>query len=182
MTCCPLAAIVIQTADGFTETRSSGAALAAVHLHYVGNYVHATDTSLAIVAAVVWRQLELCWSLLSASIPNFKSFMKSFNSGFGLDMDLATSAKGSRDRNTSYELHSMGANGSKANASKNRDVTSFTDNLRPGVGHHSATIQHVRANGRRLGKASSIESGGSREMIIRKDVAWNVDYEARTSE
>ncbi len=166
----------------FTDTRSSDVGLAAVHLHYIGNYVHATDTSLAIVAAVVWQQLELCWSLLSASIPNVKSFMKSFNSGFGLDIDLATYAQGSRDYNTSYQLNSMRANGLKANASENRDMTSFVDNLRPDVGYHSATIQRVRANEEGLGKASSIESGESREMIIRKDVAWNVDYEARAPE
>jgi FAD synthase len=82
---------------------------------------------------------------------------------------MTTYAHGSHDYGNSYQLQSIKADVSQAKGT----ATSFSDNLRPDFGHHSVTVQHVNENKERK-KASSIESGGSREMIIRKDVAqWS---------
>jgi len=41
----------------------------------------------------VCQQIELSWSLISATIPSLKSFVKSFNSGFGLTIDPKNTAR-----------------------------------------------------------------------------------------
>jgi len=62
--------------------------IAAVHLHYVSAYSNAANASRVIISALVVQQCELLWSLLSATIPTLKAFMRTFNSGFGMEVDL----------------------------------------------------------------------------------------------
>lgn len=161
----------------------SVAAFAALHLHYVGSYVNVSNTSLAIVPAVVWQQIELCWSLMSASIPNLKSFMRSFSTGLGMEGDLTTHAydlyhKGaSKDASQGHQLQSLRSRSS----AKGDQLTqrSTGDHFRPNFGQHSATVEQGNRASRRPRDASSIASGGSQDMIIQKDVTYNVRYEAQ---
>ncbi|KAF2026158.1 hypothetical protein EK21DRAFT_12166, partial [Setomelanomma holmii] len=61
---------------------------AALNLQYISRYVDSDNVSYHIIPALVCQQYELFWSLLSATIPTLKSFMRSFNSGFGMEIDL----------------------------------------------------------------------------------------------
>ena len=155
------------------------AVFAGLHLHYVGNYVHATHIGFAIVPALVWQQIELCWSLLSASIPNLKSFLKTFNSGFGLDADYNTDGYGMRAYSDAYQMESLK---SKGNApQKGGDLTQREfeyKNFRPDFAECSTTVQHENGNANRGQRdASSITSTGSQSQIIRKDIQYNIRYE-----
>lgn len=163
------------------------AALAVVHLHYVAKYVDAPRTSFSIIPALVWQQIELCWALLTASIPNLKAFMKSFNSGFGLE-NTATDGYGlgyggathGSQVSEGYQLGSVKNHEpvpKLAHVSQQESVNRpFADNLRPDFVDYSTTIEHENANKERS-EARSIESGGSQDMIIRKDVQYDVRYE-----
>lgn len=117
--------------------------------------------------------MELCWSLIAATIPNLKAFVKSFSSGFGLTIDLdANTRYGSRGYGAAgYELGSVRkttATQERSNGSRNATVTDVED--------QGAVMRHKKenSNARNEGSGNSI---GSEDHIIRKDVQWSVEYE-----
>ncbi|KAK3724050.1 hypothetical protein LTR37_001172 [Vermiconidia calcicola] len=58
----------------------------AIHAKYVAAYVHTSTTThkgLAVVGALVWQQLSLSYSFLSALLIALKSFIQSFDTGYG---------------------------------------------------------------------------------------------------
>ena len=153
------------------DSSISVAALAILHVHLVGNYIHSKNPSLAIVPALVCQQVELCWSLISATIPNLKPFVKSFSSGFGLTIDLdATTRYGSRTYGgASYELDSVSKG--KALASQNSTNPTNTD-----LENQSGAMQLEQGKSKKRADGS-IESMGSQACIIRKDVQWKIQYD-----
>jgi hypothetical protein len=158
-----------------TESSARVAAIAILHLHFVGNYVHSETPSLSIVGVLVCQQVELCWSLISATIPNLKSFVKSFSSGFGLTIDLDASAAryGSRSYGKAgYELGTV-----RKATSQGLHGGSHIATI-PDLEHQSTAIQHEEENGHAR-KGGSSTSMGSEDHIIRKDVQWKVEYEER---
>ena len=158
---------------------SSLTAFAVLHLHFVGDYVHAVDTSLAMVPALAWQQIELCWSLISASIPNLKSFMKSFSTGLGMEGDLTTRGNDLHyNKSGSQHGHPLQSLRNRSVAKGGPTTQSATDNFRPDFGEYSATVERGNAN-KEPRDASSFTSGGSQDMIIQKDVKYNVQYEAQ---
>ena len=113
-------------------------------------------------------------------IPNLKSFMKSFSSGFGVDMDVSNYGTGH-----SYRLESLkGEQGEQKNQSINRSANrsnsaqpppSLHGPLRPDYGEHIATVQPMGGARKRLG--DNVSEDGSQEMIIVKNLQYNVSYE-----
>jgi hypothetical protein len=45
---------------------------------------------MAFTTVVIFAEAQLCWSLISATIPNLKNFIKSFNTGFGHESGFST--------------------------------------------------------------------------------------------
>jgi hypothetical protein len=87
---------------------------AAAHLHYVSVYTKSSNIPMAIVPALLYQQCELFWSLLAATIPTLKAFMRSFNSGFGMEMSLdgygygyGSGSTARKHRNGSVPLQSL---------------------------------------------------------------------------
>lgn len=121
------------------------------------------------------QQVQLCWSLISATIPNLKSFVKSFSSGFGIQLDpTLTQSYGSGRYGHSangYELGSVNGKNGTQSRSANR---SYND-----IEGHTALPQHM-TNVTKVTSArdqESIDSTGSQDHIIRKDVQWRIHYE-----
>ena len=156
-----------------TDSPLSVAVLAIVRVYLVGKYVHSATPGLDIVPVLVCQQAELCWSLISATIPALKSFVKSFNSGFGLtlDPDIAT-RYGSRGCSASggFELRSVGKGKSILSSKGSRNAT-----LKGGEDRITDVLHRKeKGNGRDV---DSIKSMSSRDRIIRKDVQWEIHYE-----
>ena len=150
--------------------------LSVLHLHYVANYTNSDNPGVAIAPVIVLQQVELCWSLMSATIPNLQSFVKSFSSGFGIQLDpsltQAYGSGGQSTRNTNgYELGSVRGNGTVKTRSGGRsyveveETPSLPSNPLPDS-KLTTTREH-----------DSIDSGGSQDHIIRKEVQWDVHYE-----
>ena len=156
-----------------TDSPPSVAALAILRIYLVGRYVHSATPGLDIVPVLVCQQVELCWSLISATIPALKSFVKSFNSGFGLTFDPdATTRYGSRGYGASggYELRSVGKGKSMLSSKGSRNAT-----MNDGEDRITDVLHRKeKGNGRDVG---SIKSMGSQDHIIRKDMQWEVHYE-----
>lgn len=151
---------------------------AATHLHYVSNYAESTNVSQAMIPALVYQQFELFWSLLAATIPTLKAFMRSFNSGFGMEIDIDGYGSGYGSRgyyNGSFPLeslqHTTAPNGNVISkpgtrASQKSNANSRTGGPRGGAGSSRSEIQAV----------ASVASDGSQELIIQKEVQWSVHH------
>lgn len=163
-------------------------ALAILRLHYVKNATTAGNPGTAQEPIMVLQQAYLCWSIISATLPNLKAFVRSFGSGFGIgiDMETYTNAYGSKQK--SYEMKQMSA--TQGHGSTGRSIT-LTE--RDGTEHAypKSSVSAQQRHGQPLPKSSpgqspedptfrevdSIESTGSDAQIIRKDVSWTVRHE-----
>ncbi|KAH7383932.1 hypothetical protein BKA66DRAFT_570121 [Pyrenochaeta sp. MPI-SDFR-AT-0127] len=175
-------------------------AFAAMHLHYVSQYANSTNVSKAIIPALVCQQFELLWSLLSATVPTLKAFMKSFNSGFGMEMDSPYGYKSRHGNNGSYPLasiqRSIKANGASVHdeeedlqqgklkevgvtGSRNRPARSVRSTRAADMSDPSDSDTIFYQAGHHEARGSSVTSDGSQEMIIKREVKWTVSYEDR---
>jgi hypothetical protein len=143
-------------------------------LHYVRliSYVNAAEPLYSITDALVYQQAMLLWSLVAATIPNLKAFMKSFSLDFGL------SPFGKSQKSSDYPLHNLtiGSERTRGWRRTNDETTRDDDRgsggissgLRPDPHQHNTTVVHP------AGDAASVESHGSQDLIIRKVVDWHV--------
>jgi len=161
-------------------------AIIAVHLHYVSKYSNTTNTSNAIISALVLQQCELLWSLTSATIPTLKKFMQTFNSGFGLEIDLDDSYghRYSPDDDKTYILRSRQRGEGLvlptdpgSDAQNRRETTMSNETTQP---------QKIRDHGEFLvtsetssNSQSGYTSHSSRDMIIKREVGWRISFEDR---
>lgn len=168
------------TSDRLTIIVRSVVLLAILHAVYINRQEHSRHPSLAVVPSIIIAEAELCWSLLSATIPNLKSFMKSFNTGFGHDFGLDTmtgsglyasgpcsrhTGGGGSGRNDDIQLQGLRKSGTAATSTRD-----FIQGMHPQGKAYEAEIM-----GNQPQETSSVSSGKSQEMIIRKDVQVTVD-------
>ena len=161
-------------------------ALSILHLHYIPPILHhslSNSTSFVVIPALLIQQVQLCWSLLSATIPNLRSFMKSFHSGFGMDMGVGTLGtsytpgsygNGSRGRAMGIRLNSL-TQDEQTPPQGSRTKAGFEHSLRPDAVERSTVISRNGKGDVQL-EDLSLRSGGSQELIIRRDVEWSVSY------
>lgn len=120
------------------------------------------------VPALVLAESELCWSLISATIPNLKAFMNIFNTGFGLN-DIISSARGTVVNSSGSRLDGMEGNNAihmRRIRSKHIHGSSFANALRPDRGDFAVEVSRDHGSN----DANSVGSDGSQEMIIHKTV------------
>ena len=183
-------------------------ALAALRLYYVDQYAKSGNAGLAQTPIQVLQQVYMAWTIISATIPNLKAFVRSFGSGFGIgiDMETYTAAYGSKNsaRQRSYEMRSVNNQGSQRGAMNSRhatvtgsgaggsmnrsriedesDIVAPIRKVRTGEAvMHNHTTPRSRQGDKvgDFGDEVSIESVGSDKRIIRKDIQWHVGYEPR---
>ncbi|KAF2772120.1 hypothetical protein EJ03DRAFT_267180 [Teratosphaeria nubilosa] len=77
-------------------------ALAIAHAVYVDRFQATDRPGMALTPVIIFAEAELCWSLISATIPNLKNFMKSFNTGFGHDFAFSTMEGSGQRRGSQY--------------------------------------------------------------------------------
>jgi hypothetical protein len=135
------------------------AALAIAHAVYSARTSTTLRPGLAFVPALALAEAELCWSLISATIPNLKSFMQSFNTGFGHnDFGFTSNPTMSTSRRHPGDDIPL------------RSLPSHKDEFRPDCVAYDAEVVRGRDD-------RSIESGNSQELIIRKTVEHEVTFE-----
>lgn len=180
--------------------------LAIVRVHLLSASAASTEPLFAATDVVSLNQIILCWSIISANIPNLKQFLKSFFTGLGypLTLDEATSAgRNGTSRGNSYALHSMRRTDSRSGGAS-ATTTRITAEGRgggpdrddePRVGHgdialrpagheHKARVLLHRKDlsvGHGSNRSASDNGGhsrtGSQEMIIRREIEWHVTHE-----
>ncbi|KAK4954574.1 hypothetical protein LTR10_008007 [Elasticomyces elasticus] len=157
-------------------------ATAVVHAIYVNRFASSQHPSMTLVPVIIAAECELSWSILSATIPNLKNFMRSFNTGFGHEFGLTTMNAGSGYGKSSRDPHPNSHTGrgiqlsrisrrdKHGGASGRDDFQVMNEDLNPeGVAYGvDVGTGHARDN-------ASVGSGKSQEMIIRKDVVMTVE-------
>lgn len=140
-------------------------ALSGLHLSYMAHARASDEPLLAVVSPLVVEQAMLTWSLVSATIPNMKRFMRSFDMDFGIGVPRSDSSTDHPEPRNSYPLQDI----------KKRDPSYLA--LRPDNVQYeaSAEAQDVGV----IDGGSSLSKSGSQEMIIRKDVQWEVYSDER---
>lgn len=168
-------------------------AFSVAHLSLFGQYTRSTSPLFEISGSLLLQQVMLTYSLISATIPNLKSFMKSFSTGLGvsfgfMDKDVYVSSeayalqplttRSRRRRNKSPEGLPSGNIHDRIDGS----VGEQQPRLRPGSLQHEVVIHHS-PDGTSDHRSSATDDGrgisrcGSRDMIIKKEVQWNVYHE-----
>lgn len=140
----------------------------------MSKYTGAVNPGLALVTPLVLQQVQLCWSIISATVPNLKSFVKSFSSGFGIQLDPESTrsyGSGRYGRSNGYELGSVDGNGTSKSRSAQLSYNEIE--TKPAVPHQRDTVTPTTRD------QESIDSSGSQDHIIRKDVRWDVHYETK---
>lgn len=160
----------------------------AFHLASMKEYQFSTEPQFAVTTALLYQQVMVAWSLISATIPNLGSFIKSFSMGLGVPMGLERTGTGSHEV---YALQTIGGSdvGGRPRETRNpaskRDVYSDGEDegndhatLRPDRAQYRANIVHSDRGNYTMGRRCPSRSG-SRELIIRKEVEWDVSHEMR---
>lgn len=149
-------------------------ALSALHLSYMAHLAASDEPLLAVVSPLVVQQAMLTWSLVSATIPNMKRFMKSFDMDFGMGVprsdgiqistDSPAPCAAARPPSSSYPLQTR---------KNQRDSSRLA--LRPDSVQYKASAEAQDVG--LADEGSSLSKTGSQEMIIRKDVQWKVSVQ-----
>lgn len=162
-----------------------------LHLHYLHLQMLSANPTLAGAYTVVCAQLELGYGLMASSVPCLKPFMSAFEGPF------RPPQKSSNPHSTDYPFNTYGSVHSKQlrSASDHRIGGSAVvglssadeQNFRPDGGMYQATVSHrdqgPEEGARGGGERASIDSGDSRQLIIKKDmvikkeVKWSVERE-----
>ncbi|RGP62946.1 hypothetical protein FSPOR_8930 [Fusarium sporotrichioides] len=155
--------------------------LAAVYVACANKFPLAGEPQFAVTKTLIWQQIMVSWSLLSATSPNLKSFMSSFNIGWGFPVAFNES---NSDPSDSMVLQELGKISCPAIATSTlSSVASGSSsgrpcNWRPDLIAHQATITH-ESDRTSLDDITEedISRTGSHDMIINKEVTWKVTYE-----
>ncbi|KAH6883563.1 hypothetical protein B0T10DRAFT_411010 [Thelonectria olida] len=168
-------------------------ALSAIHLAYFGKYPGSAEPQFAVTNSLLVQQAMIAWSLVSATVPNLRNFLKSFSIGMGFPLASNLTTYGS---STVYALQSLQNHRPKATssaaaatavASTSVSVHNHSESEPRGGPHNwrldqvsnqtTAAHYHGSNNLEDLSEEAGDSRTGSQDMIIKKEVAWNVTYE-----
>lgn len=149
-----------------------------------------TDPLLFEAPFIAWSQSEMNYSLISATIPSFQSFLKNMNTQFGgigpneKSAYANNSATDSRIRKGSAATFEMGKVRSVNRKSTIPEIDESNDFGAVGSRRGSAGIAEGRPSAGTAGgldtvneEVASLHSNESGRMMIRKDVTWTVGHE-----
>ncbi|KAI0018941.1 hypothetical protein F4780DRAFT_477633 [Xylariomycetidae sp. FL0641] len=165
-----------------------------LHLRYFKRYSHSSQPQFAVTDALILQQVMVTWSLISATIPNLTSFLRSFSMSMSFPQGWgASNSNGDTTKNSgshSYPLQTLkrrklSENKNTRNTKPPRDVDRDDDSqdndevfLRPDFAQNSTTIGHESRSDEAADDTCSIGERNSQEMIITKETRWDVHYEA----
>lgn len=140
-------------------------ALAVVHLHSVYTFQDSRMPSLAASENLFWLQTMVTWSLVSATVPNLRGLLKSFDTQFGMGMPRVQSGRGQND---AYPLVTIGGSSSRSKKAgtivsprighTSRDTSGYEDHRRESSQQPSITQPTV--NEEHSSSASIMEGDG----------------------
>jgi len=139
-----------------------------LHVHYLLAFTRTDNKGVAITMPVIFRQAELLFSLFSAAIPALNQYLRKFSTQ-GTPGSYSVYGDGG-----GYGLKSLTRTTKKSHfdsmASRDGFVSERHGNYKATVEHQGRDENDSSADGISLGRHNSDE------MIIRKDVVYDVTY------
>jgi hypothetical protein len=140
------------------------------------------DPTFREVLFVVWTQVELHLSIISATIPVLRPVVNNLNTSYS-SLGPMVSSTGYGSSNGAYKLSTLqpqtSVTGRFNAASKTSKVLGQTPNTDTGTSAFACKDNQVMTTKRRASlETGSIESHGSEQMIIRKQISWKVERDA----
>lgn len=148
-----------------------------LHLAYLQSYPTSDEPQFVITRGLILQQVMLALSLISATIPNLKAFMKSFYWGLGFaDLERGT-ISASFDM---YELQTIGRRSTREQVTKRATATSSNGGgilphsramLRPDRNQQDVSISHSLAEDMSMPMIDGPirDKTGSRKMVMKTD-------------
>ena len=168
-------ALVFAASASVAPLTSCSSIIAAIvlRLHYLDTDTLYRNPTLSGVFFIIWTIVEVDFSIISGNIACLKPFMAAFNTSYGGVEEI--NALSRLDRTGQSGLSSVGSmrfgKGSKvrkaAAAPKEPPKISEPQPRTEALGN-DAEVTHE--------DAESVGSHGSRQMIIQKEITWNVEY------
>lgn len=172
-------------------------ALSAVQLSYLVKYPSAPEPQFAIIDTLLLQQAIVSWSLISATVPNLKNFLKSFSIGMGFPLaydDTMTGSGGAYAMRSFANSRKGTTSASAAAAGGAGVVTTAISARRPSDGEMHGQTQnwpadrvssqttdthpYGRSSRENVDEDASSRTG-SQDMIINKEIVWKITYEDR---
>lgn len=146
--------------------------LSILHLKYMREYTQAAEPLFAVTDPLLCQQAMLTWSLISATIPNVKGFMKVFSFAMGMGALDERLSHQTPERIALQTLRGRQTTNEHASASHRESPV-----LRADLAQHITTIA---SSGRATADDDySMRRNDSQEMIIKKEVQIRVSHENR---
>ncbi|KAJ4022892.1 hypothetical protein NW752_003347 [Fusarium irregulare] len=150
--------------------------LTAVHVRAL-DFPSTDEPQFDITKALMTQQIMVAWSLISATMPNLKNFMKSFRFNIGMNFGVDMSAPSTPE---SIALQTFG--GSTPNSPSPAGTVSSNGRpyrWRPDIISHRTTVTRGsdRSSLDDITEEEEVSRGGSQDLIINKEVTWDVTFE-----
>ncbi|OAA36857.1 hypothetical protein NOR_07377 [Metarhizium rileyi] len=156
--------------------------LTAIYTWALSSFVLSSDPAVHVISPLVWQQITLGYSLMSALLIALMPFLKSFHTGMGVDMrnltNIGTSASRQRSgRQDAYRLDNL--------TSRSRHGTSTTKQSAEDE-EELASARWASALPKQASSESQIEARSSvtamaGAMVIQKTVDWSVKYDSNSN-
>jgi len=159
---------------------------AALTLHSLPRNPEVVDIGLALAYPFIWTQTELLWSIVAASVPCLRSFMRPFDQvdedTWRSNNDMYASQR-SGGRTWPDPRDGDGAVPLKDMKVHKRGIFTADDSdgvvsVRPDKVGHNVTIAHTTADDAFEDAHERSPSWGSQERIIRAQTHWEVRHES----
>ncbi|KAL1585241.1 hypothetical protein WHR41_05809 [Cladosporium halotolerans] len=135
-----------------------------------------TDPTFREALFVVWTQVEMHFSLISATIPVLRPVINNLNTSYSSlgPAGSSTAYTGSNDIYKMTTLKPLQRNALKGQSGNQIQETNLV--TANSFASASATGNHTKTEA--IAETDSIESHGSEQMIIRKQLSWRVEHGA----
>lgn len=155
--------------------------LSGIHLLFSQHYIESREPQFTVTNEVMLQQALLIWSLVSATIPNMKPFVESLGMNMGLRRKTNAHHRTLAADNV-FALQTIGS--IPAPRTERHSVYPFSHEFPPDWESDQPHIETVVIGGSRSNTRSGDDENrgsfnGSEEMIIRKDVRWEISEELR---
>jgi hypothetical protein len=129
-------------------------------------YSNTVPSPLSAVPTLILQQTVLATSLISATVPNLKAFLQSFSVNWG-DAGFGSGSATKTYGNGTFEMNNL--NSRVASASRSAANNLYSSRNPPDFEAKITTSRRLP------GERDSLGSGGSQDLIIRKETAWTVE-------
>jgi hypothetical protein len=140
-------------------------------LHYLNLELSSTDPTLKGSIASVCTQIQISYAIIAATTPCLKPFMSALSTHYGSPAAFTT-PPGTRKTEKSYVLSNLSKNSKNRGQDKPKPMPKAGPDTRwDKADNHTSVV---------AGDAISFESHSSIQMIIQKNMEWDVEFEGRS--